>query len=157
LLALRSDCLAAAINRTDSLIALERYEDAQVQLEAATEAIAGHSGHWAAKGSLHTQLGEYDEALVAIKRAVDLSDDDDSAAVAYERMGELLIALEDYPKALEFAEHGLELRPHDFCLQELKAKALRGLERDDEADEIERTVQARLAEQLALLDQIEGL
>ncbi len=66
------------------------------------------------------------------------------------------IALEDYAKALEFAEHGLELRPHDFCLQELKAKALRGLGRESEAEEIERAVQARLAEQLALLDQTEG-
>ena len=71
-------------------------------------------------------------------------------------MGELLIALEDYAKALEFAEHGLELRPHDFCLQELKAKALRGLGREGEANEIERAVQARLAEQLALLDRAES-
>ena len=155
-LVLRPDCLAAAINRTDSLIALEQYKDAQAQLEAATEAIVGHSGHWAAKGSFYTQLGEYDEALVAIGRAIDLSDDDDSTAVAYERMSELLIVLEDHTKALEFAEHGLELRPYDFRLQELKAKALRGLGRENEADEIERAVQARLAEQLALLDQAEG-
>ena len=71
-------------------------------------------------------------------------------------MGELLIALDDYAKALEFAEHGLEFRPYDFWLQELKAKALPGLGRESEAEEIERTVQARLAEQLALLDQAEG-
>jgi tetratricopeptide (TPR) repeat protein len=143
----------AAINRADALIELVSYAEAEAQLDAATEATTGHSGYWAAKGSLHTRRGEYDEALVAIKRAIDLSDDDDDTAMAYQRMGELLIALEDYPKALKFAEHGLEIRPHDFCLQELKATALRGLGREGEANEIERAVQARLAEQLALLDQ----
>jgi tetratricopeptide (TPR) repeat protein len=156
-LALRADYFLAVINRADALFELGRYEEAEAQLDVATEVTVGHSGYWAAKGSLHTRRGEYDEALVAIKRAIDLSDDDDSAAVAYERMGELLIALEDYPRVLEFAEHGLELRPYDFWLQELKAKALRGLGRESEADEIERAVQARLAEQLALLDQTEGL
>ncbi|HEY7092300.1 MAG TPA: tetratricopeptide repeat protein, partial [Ktedonobacterales bacterium] len=154
-LVLRPGCPAPTINRTDALIALERYEDAQSQIEAATEATKGHSSYWAAKGLLHTHRGEYDEAVVEIKRAIDLSEDDDDTAVAYERMGELLIALDDYPKALEFAEHGLDLRPHDFWLQELKAKALHGLGRESEAEEIERTVQARLAEQLALLDQAE--
>ena len=156
-LALRPGHLTSTINRADDLVSLERYEEAEAQLRAATEVTMGHSGYWAVTGSLHIQRGEYDEALAAIKRAIDLSDDDDNSAVAYERMGELLIVLDDYVKALEFAEHGLELRPYDFWLQELKAKALRGLGRESEADEIERTVQARLAEQLALLDQTEGL
>ncbi|HEX3269041.1 MAG TPA: tetratricopeptide repeat protein [Ktedonobacterales bacterium] len=155
-LALRPDHPSATINRADNLVSLERYEEAEVQLGAATEITLEHSGYWAVKGSLHTRRGEYNEALVAIKRAIDLSGDDDNGAEAYERMGELLIALEDYPKALEFAEHGLELRPYDFCLQDLKAKVLHGLGREGEADEIERAVQARLAEQLALLEQAEG-
>jgi tetratricopeptide (TPR) repeat protein len=155
-LALRPDHAAAIINRADYLVSLERYEEAVAQLKAATELTIRRSSYWAAKGSLHTQRGEYDEALAAIKRAIDVGDDDSNTAVAYERMGELLIALEDYPKALEFAEHGLVLRPYDFCLQETKAKAQRGLGRESEADEIERAVQTRLAEQLALLDQAEG-
>jgi tetratricopeptide (TPR) repeat protein len=155
-LALRADYSLAVINRAGALFELGRYEEAEAQLRAVTEVTMSHSGYWAATGSLHTQRGDYDEALVSIKRAIDLSDDDTNTAVAYQRMGELLIALEDYPKALEFAEHGLELRSHDFWLQELTAKALRGLGRESEADEIERAVQARLAEQLALLDQAEG-
>jgi tetratricopeptide (TPR) repeat protein len=155
-LASRPDHLSSNINRADGLVSLERYEEAEAQLRAATEVTMGHSRYWAVTGSLHAQRGDYDEAVVSIKRAIDLSDDDDSAAVAYERMGELLIALEDCPKALEFVEHGLELRPYDFWLQELKAKALRGLGRESEAAEIERAVQVRLTEQLALLDQAEG-
>jgi tetratricopeptide (TPR) repeat protein len=152
-LALRPGHLSSTINRVDDLVSLERYEEAEAQLKAVTEVALGHSGYWAAKGSLHTHRGEYDEALVAIKRAIDLDEDDSSNAFAYGCMGELLIALAVYPQALEFAEHGLELRPHDFCLQELKGKALRGLGRETEAEEIERAVQARIAEQLALLDQ----
>jgi len=146
---------SAIVNRVHDLIYLERYEEAETQLATASVVASTQSNFWAVKGLLHTRRREYDEAMKALKRAIDLSDDD-SAGVAWECMGELLIALEDYVRALEFAEHGLELRPHDFCLQELKAKALRGLGRDSEAEEIEHTVQARLAEQLALLDQAEG-
>jgi tetratricopeptide (TPR) repeat protein len=146
----------AANNRIDTLIQLFRYDEAQVQLMGAAEDATGLSSYWSAKGLLHTRRGEYDEALAAIRRAVDLSDDDSNTAVAWERMGELLIALEDYSKALEVAGHGLTIRPHDFCLQELKAKALRGTGRESEAEEIERAVQTRLAEQLALLDQMDG-
>jgi hypothetical protein len=91
-----------------------------------------------------------------IKKAIDLDEDNSSNAYAYECMGELLIALENYPKALEFADHGLAILPLNHCLEDLKAKALRGLGRMSEADEIERSVQARQAEQLALLDQAEG-
>jgi tetratricopeptide (TPR) repeat protein len=146
----------AVVSRGYCLIYLERYEEAETQLATAGAIASGQSTFWAAKGSLHTYRGEYDEAVVEIKRAIDLSEDDDDTAIAYEHMGELLIVLEDYPRALEFAEHGLELCPYDFCLQELKAKALRGLGRESEADEIERAVQVRLTEQLALLDQAEG-
>jgi tetratricopeptide (TPR) repeat protein len=153
-LALRPGHLSSTISRADDLVSLERYEEAEAHLRAATEVTMGHSGYWAVMGSLHTRRA--DEALVSIMRAIDLSDDDTNTAVAYERMGELLIAFEDYPKALEFAGHGLELRPYGFWLQELKAKALRGLGRESEADEIERTVQTRLAKQLALLAQAEG-
>ena len=147
----------ASINRAFALIMLERYEEAETQLANVSAAAAQYSSFWAAKGSLHTRRGEHDEALIAIKRAIDLSDDDSSAGVAWEGMGELLIALEDYTKALEVAEHGLELCPNSYDGLMLKAKALRGLGRESEADEIERAVQARLAEQLALLDQMEGL
>jgi tetratricopeptide (TPR) repeat protein len=147
----------ASINRAFALIMLERYEEAETQLANVSAAASHHSSFWAAKGSLHTRRGEHDEALIAIKRAIDLSDDDNSAGVAWEGMGELLIALEDYTKALEVAEHGLELCPDSYDGLKLKAKALRGLGRESEAEEIERAVQAWLAEQLALLDQIEGL
>jgi tetratricopeptide (TPR) repeat protein len=146
----------ALVNRVHNLIYLERYEEAETQLTAASVVASTQSNFWAAKGALHTRRGEYDEAMKALKRAIDLSDDD-SAGVTWECMGELLIALEDYPRALEFAEHGLALWPYDFWFQELKAKALRGLGRESEADEIERAVQARLAEQLALLDQAKGV
>jgi Flp pilus assembly protein TadD len=136
---------------------LERYEDAEAQLANAQQAAADHSSFWAVKGSLHTHRGQYDEALAAIKKAIELDEGDEQSAFAWECMGELLIALEDYEKALDVAEHGLELRPHDWRLQELKAAALRGLGRDAEADEIEHVVQTRLAEQLALLDQNESV
>jgi tetratricopeptide (TPR) repeat protein len=146
----------ASINRAFALIMLERYEEAEAQLANVSAAASHLSSFWAVRGSLHTRHGDYDEALAAIKRAIDLSDDEDDTAVVYERMGELLIALEDYTKALEVAEHGLELCPHSYDGLMLKAKALRGLGRESEAEEIERAVQARLAEQLALLDQAEG-
>lgn len=146
----------ASINRAFALIMLERYEEAETQLANVSAAASHLSSFWAARGSLHTRRGELDEALMAIKRAIDLSDDDNSAGVAWEGMGELLIALEDYPKALEVAEHGLELCPHSYDGLTLKAKALRGLGRESEADEIERAMQMRLAEQLALLNQMEG-
>jgi tetratricopeptide (TPR) repeat protein len=155
-LALRPGHWTAAINRADILVELMRYEEAETQLANPSEGVIKHSGYWAVKGSLHTRRGEYDEALAAIKRAIDLSDDDSNTAVALERMGELLLALEDYNKALEVAEHGLTIRPHDFCLQELKAKALRGLGCESEAGEIERAMQTRLAEQLALLNHAQG-
>jgi superkiller protein 3 len=155
-LALQGGYSIAAINRADVLLHLKRLEEAEAQLTHALRIAGDHSGYWTVKGALHTYRGEYDEALVAIKRAIDRSEDDSYSAFAYEHMGELLIALEDYAKALEFAEHGLELRPYDFYLQELKAKALRRLGRETEAAEIERFVKVRLAEQLALLDQAEG-
>jgi tetratricopeptide (TPR) repeat protein len=145
----------AMANRAHYLIYLERYEEAELQLSAAGVVASTQSNFWAAKGSLHTRSGEYDEAMMALRHAIDLSDDD-SAGVAWECMGELLIALELYTKALEFAEHGLALWPYDFGFQGLKAKALRGLGRASEAEEIERAVQTRLAEQLAILDQAEG-
>jgi tetratricopeptide (TPR) repeat protein len=146
----------AIVNRVHDLIYLERYEEAEAQLATASVVASTQSNFWAAKGSLHTRHGEYDEAMVALKHAIDLSGYDDSAGVAWERMGELLIALKDYPKALEFAEHGLALWPYDFWFQGLKAKALRGLGRESEADEIERVMEARLAEQLAFLDHADG-
>jgi tetratricopeptide (TPR) repeat protein len=155
-LALRPDHLAATINRLHILISLKRYEEATAQFEAATEVMIGHSGYWSAKGSLHTKRGEYDQALAAMKRAIDLRNDDDKTATSNECMGELLITLEDYKKALGVIDQALEIRPHNFYVQQLKAKALRGLRRESEADEIERAAQARLAEQLALLDQAEG-
>jgi tetratricopeptide (TPR) repeat protein len=155
-LALRPRFVAGVINRAEVLVHLLQYQEAEAQLAEASEVASEHSGYWAVKGTLHKCRGEYDEALMAIKRAIDLSDDDSNTAVAWERMGELLLALEDYEKALEVAGHGLTIRPHDFCLQELKAKALRGLGRESEADEIDRGVQARLAEQLALLDHAQG-
>ncbi|HEY7022457.1 MAG TPA: tetratricopeptide repeat protein [Ktedonobacterales bacterium] len=145
----------AMVNRAHFLIYLERYEEAKTQLAGASAVASNQSNFWAAKGSLLTRNGDYDKAMLALKRAIDLSDED-SDGVAWECMGKLLIALEDYQNALEFAEHGLALWPYDSWFQELKAKALRGLGRVSEADEIERAVQARLAEQLALLDQAEG-
>jgi Flp pilus assembly protein TadD len=69
-------------------------------------------------------------------------------------MGELLLALEDYERVLSVIERALEIRPHDLRLQEVKAKALHGLGRESEAEQIVRAVQSRLAEQLALLDEI---
>ncbi len=155
-LALRPDFVSAATNRAECLVQLGRYGEADTQLANASEDVAAHSEYWAVKGSLYTHRREYDAALAAIKRAIDLSEHDGNTAVAWERMGELLIALEGHAKALEVAEHGLTLRPHRFSLQQLMAKALRGLGRDNEAEEIERAVEVRLAEQLALLDQMEG-
>jgi tetratricopeptide (TPR) repeat protein len=98
-----------------------------------------------------------DEALSAIKRAIDLDESDDTNANAYGCMGDLLIVLEDYDRALSAVEHALDIRPHDLHIQEFKAKALRGLGRESEAEQIERAVQLRLAEQLALLDEIGGV
>ena len=70
---------SAIVNRVHNLIYLERYEEAEAQLTAASVVASTQSNFWAAKGALHTRRGEYDEALKAIKRAIDLSDDDDSA------------------------------------------------------------------------------
>ena len=67
-------------------------------------------------------------------------------------MGEALLGLEEYPQTLEVVERGVAIRPHDTHLLEAKAKALRGLGREAEAEEIEHAVQSRLAEQLALLE-----
>jgi hypothetical protein len=67
-------------------------------------------------------------------------------------LGEALLGLEEYPQTLEVVERGVAIRPHDTQLLEAKAKALRGLGREAEAEEIEHAVQLRLAEQLALLE-----
>jgi hypothetical protein len=155
-LALRPECVAAVSSRANSLIHLLRYAEAEAQLANQSNAVAEHSGYWSVKGSLQTHRGELDEALATIMCAIDLSDDDDATALGYKRMGELLIALEDDAHVLDVAERRLELRLCVFCLQELKAKALCGLGREGEADEIERAVQARLIEQRKLLDQAEG-
>jgi tetratricopeptide (TPR) repeat protein len=135
------------------LISLGRLEDAEIPLASIAAVAADQCMFWAATGLLDMRRRQYGDALVAIKRAIELDHGDPSG---WESMAALLLALEDYTKALEVAIHGLELRP--FCpdLLELKAKALRGLGRDGEAEEIEGAVEARLAEQLALLDQMEG-
>jgi len=144
----------AANSSAIDLIYLGRFEEAATQLASVAAVATDQSKFWATTGLLHIHWDQYDDALIAIKRAIELDPNDPSG---WERMAELLVALEDYAKALGVATHGLELRPYSRELLEQKAKALRGLGRESEAEEIERAAQARLAEQLALLDQIGGL
>jgi len=149
-LALRPQHRDAAINRAYVLMRLERYDEADASLGTTEATASDQSAFWATKGALHTHRGQYDNALAAIKKATEL---DQNNASAWGSMAELLIALQDFEKALGVAQHGLELRPHDWDLMDLSAAALRGLGRDTEADEIKGAVQTRLAEQIALLDQ----
>jgi tetratricopeptide (TPR) repeat protein len=94
----------ASVNLAVTLICLGRLEDAGIPLASVAAVAADQCMFWATPGLLNMRRRQYDDALVAIKRAIESDHEDPSG---WESMAELLMALDDFPKALEVAEHGL--------------------------------------------------
>ncbi len=147
-LSLDPSVTCAWLNKGYALVCLKRYDEALAVLEQVrvlnTEGVCT-AASWTYTGLALTALRRYDDALDAFKRATALDPND---AEAWAGFGELLIELGSHEQALTVLNHALalDIDPKEASTWQSKARALRGLGRDDEAAQAEREA-ATLAHQ----------
>ena len=100
------------------------------QLEKAQTLLSATSEDYLSRGYAHFELGEYEQALAALDRAIDLSPDDPQAH--YNR-GHILRRLNRAREELKAYDRAIELRPDHADSHSSRGDCLSRLSRDDEA------------------------
>jgi tetratricopeptide (TPR) repeat protein len=140
-IALDPDSWRALDIHARALAYLQRYDEALAASEAALRLDADNPTLWNNKGALFNIVHRYQEAFDAAEHAMALLGETPSQ---WDTKGEALLGLGNYELALLCLNRSLTLDPNSpdsVETWEKKAKALRALGRDQEAEEAERQAQ----------------
>ncbi len=129
------DSVIAWYNKGWALDEIQRYEEALAAYDRALALDPNYTDAWNNKGMALYNLGDLDKALIAYERALNL---DENFAIAWYNKGTVLENQKRYEEALSAYERGFD--PNDVRDWSGKARCLRALGRNAEAEEADRRV-----------------
>ncbi|WP_413172540.1 tetratricopeptide repeat protein [Anabaena azotica] len=114
----------------DTLLQLQRYEDALVVYQKVVKIKPNHFQGWYGQGKALFKLKKYQESLIAYDKAIQLQPD---YLEAWTGRGFALASLQRYSEAIASFDQGLKFKNNDPALWNAKGDAFRNLNQYDNA------------------------